>query len=212
MNPFRKKVQDPPPEVSAHTVKPEEPLNSHRTSHGWDVRARLEHFAAAQADKLRDKARPNANIEPLPVTVIPAPIRMSSLLGGQSQLESPARSQNPQMGPTSNPMGVQIAENTALHHHLRPQRASDPYTPQGLNRESITQHGSISFVNSVQQDRDRRAGGPSAAFQPVEEQDSQGGQRSSSVQIHSRSSPRRYGLPFVSIPAPPRQPRAGRDE
>ncbi|KAF7540118.1 hypothetical protein G7Z17_g12267 [Cylindrodendrum hubeiense] len=46
----------------------------------WDLRARLEDFAANQADKLRERMRTAPNTETLPVTVIPAPARRGAAL------------------------------------------------------------------------------------------------------------------------------------
>ncbi|PHH73599.1 hypothetical protein CDD80_3709 [Ophiocordyceps camponoti-rufipedis] len=46
----------------------------------WDIRSRLELFAATQAEKLREKLRPTAETESLPVTVIPAPPRQGTAL------------------------------------------------------------------------------------------------------------------------------------
>ncbi|KAF4591659.1 pH signaling pathway protein [Ophiocordyceps camponoti-floridani] len=46
----------------------------------WDIRSRLELFAANQAEKLREKLRPSTETESLPVTVIPAPPRQGTAL------------------------------------------------------------------------------------------------------------------------------------
>ncbi|KAI9167451.1 pH-response regulator protein palH/prr-4 [Paramyrothecium foliicola] len=46
----------------------------------WDLRARLEEFAANQADKIREKLRPMPDTQSLPVTVIPAPARNGTAL------------------------------------------------------------------------------------------------------------------------------------
>lgn len=46
----------------------------------WDLRARVEEFAATQADKLREKFRPTLDTNNLPVTVIPAPPRRGAAL------------------------------------------------------------------------------------------------------------------------------------
>ncbi|KAF5017809.1 hypothetical protein F66182_10239 [Fusarium sp. NRRL 66182] len=53
-----------------------------RASHSsrWDLKARLEDFAANQAEKLRDRMRSAPNTESLPVTVIPAPPRRGAAL------------------------------------------------------------------------------------------------------------------------------------
>ncbi|KAK3401267.1 pH-response regulator protein palH/rim-21 [Sordaria brevicollis] len=46
----------------------------------WDFRARVEEFAATQAEKLREKLRPTLDTHNLPVTVIPAPPRRGAAL------------------------------------------------------------------------------------------------------------------------------------
>lgn len=49
-------------------------------SNKWDVRSRLEDFAATQAERLRDKFRATPDTDSLPVTVIPAPPRPGAAL------------------------------------------------------------------------------------------------------------------------------------
>lgn len=46
----------------------------------WDLRARLEEFAANQAERIRERIRPTTDTENLPVTVIPAPPRRGAAL------------------------------------------------------------------------------------------------------------------------------------
>lgn len=46
----------------------------------WDLRARLEEFAANQAEKLRERMRPTTDTADLPVTIIPAPPRRGTAL------------------------------------------------------------------------------------------------------------------------------------
>lgn len=46
----------------------------------WDLRARVDEFAATQAEKLREKFRPTLDTNNLPVTVIPAPPRSGAAL------------------------------------------------------------------------------------------------------------------------------------
>ncbi|KAK1751904.1 PalH/RIM21-domain-containing protein [Echria macrotheca] len=56
----------------------------------WDIRTRLEEFAMAQAEKLRERIRPTPDTESLPVTVIPAPPRRGAALAQlmEEELES----------------------------------------------------------------------------------------------------------------------------
>jgi len=206
INPFKRRVQEPPPEVSAHTVRQEEPAHSHCSSHRWDVRARIEDFAATQAEKLREKNRPTANVTPLPVTVIPAPTRRRNLEETLEELErndEPQRQRN-ESAPwesvgtsayTRSPANEQPPNQTQTH------RLSDPYTPDNLNGHSISQRGAISFVTSSQQDR-------SAGDSPVEGHQRSSTSRNSPNLIRGPLSPRNSsGLPVMSIPAPPRRPR-----
>ena len=60
-----------------HTYSPARTRNS---GSRWAVRARLEEFAANQAERIRERIRPNADTENLPVTVVPAPPRRGAAL------------------------------------------------------------------------------------------------------------------------------------
>jgi hypothetical protein len=64
-------------------------------SNKWDVRSRLEDFAATQAERLRDKFRATPDTDSLPVTVIPAPPRagaaLARLLEEEGQAEAERR-------------------------------------------------------------------------------------------------------------------------
>ncbi|KAI5459906.1 PalH/RIM21-domain-containing protein [Mariannaea sp. PMI_226] len=64
------------PQHSIQTMTMPEPRSTGR----WDLRARLEDFAANQADKIRERIRTTPNTEDLPVTVIPAPPRRGAAL------------------------------------------------------------------------------------------------------------------------------------
>ncbi|PHH74523.1 hypothetical protein CDD82_4901 [Ophiocordyceps australis] len=46
----------------------------------WDIRSRLEFFAANQAERLREKLRPTTDTAAMPVTVLPAPPRRGAAL------------------------------------------------------------------------------------------------------------------------------------
>ena len=208
-NPFRRKVQEPPPEVSAHTIRQDEPSHSHGTSSRWDVRAKIEDFAAIQAEKVREKNRPAANVAPLPITIIPAPTRRRNLAETLAELEREEgdQGQRSDAAPWESLGSSSYNRSPALDptpYRTQPHRLSDPYTPNNLTRHSITQRGAISFVTAVQQER-------SAGESPVE-----GQQRNSlpsprttpSVTRSSASPHSSNGLPVLSIPAPPRRPRS----
>ncbi|KAL8417734.1 hypothetical protein RB594_001397 [Gaeumannomyces avenae] len=69
----------------------------------WDLRTRIEDFAATQADKIREKIRPTPDTQSLPVTVIPAPPRRGAALAQlleeeESQQAQPLVTQSPQPG------------------------------------------------------------------------------------------------------------------
>ncbi|OHE96051.1 hypothetical protein CORC01_08588 [Colletotrichum orchidophilum] len=96
---FRRTARDPPAEVMAHTESKPEVRGGHDDADRWDLRARLEDFAATQAEKIREKMRPTPETDSLPVTVIPAPPRQGAALAqlleeerGQEDNEQPGRS------------------------------------------------------------------------------------------------------------------------
>mgnify|MGYP003662504417 CR=1 FL=1 len=224
-NPFRRRGREPPPQVSAHTAKAQETANAHGPSSVWDVRARLEDFAAIQAEKLRDKNRVNTAVGPLPVTVIPAPPRRRDLAATLEELEEAERreQQSQAQHVAERPMPERstsvatrtvapIVEESESPHHPHPQRQSDPYRPDDLNGHSIHQRGAIQFVTALPQDRE--ANEPVSPISPLEVQGVTplsfiNSDRSSPVQSRSPTSQRRSdGLPVTSIPAPPRRARS----
>ncbi|EFQ24931.1 hypothetical protein CGRA01v4_06809 [Colletotrichum graminicola] len=77
---FRRTARDPPAEVMAHAESKSETRNGHDDTEIWDLRARLEDFAATQVEKIREKMRPTPETDSLPVTVIPAPPRQGTAL------------------------------------------------------------------------------------------------------------------------------------
>ena len=196
-NPFKRRVQEPPPEVSAHTVRQDAPPSSHGSSNRWDVRARIEELAAIQAEKFREKKRPTTNTAPLPHTVIPAPSRRRNLTTTLEELER----EESQLQPSDSAPWESLPGST--YNRTQPHRLSDPYTPDDLTRHSITQRGAISFLTSPEPDRSGEE--PSAE----ELRNSQPSSRNSPNMIRTPVSPRSSnGLPVVSIPAPPRGPRS----
>ncbi|KAH8672703.1 PalH/RIM21-domain-containing protein [Tricladium varicosporioides] len=216
VNPFRRKTQAPPPEVSAHTIKPQEPTTTYASSSRWDVRGRLEEFAATQAEKLREKSRPNVNAAPLPRTVIPAPPRRRNLQATLDELESAERgetSYSEQSQHSFSPVSTINRSNTIdSTHQYYPPRVSDPYTPEDLSRHAIHQRGAISIVTG-----DRDATAQDDIVSPLSDTaDSRPAfsSRGTPTTIHIRTptSPRRDGLPVMTIPAPPRPPRRNEDE
>jgi hypothetical protein len=159
VNPFKTKARQPPPEVSAHAVGPQKSASSHDSLDRWDFRGRLENFAASKADKIRDKTRPGANIEPLSVTVIPAPTRRRDLAAALGELED-AESGDRRSTSTSTPWqpgpstDLSRTQRSCESRSAQPNRSSDPYTPDGLDQHSIRQRGAISFVTAGHDRRD----------------------------------------------------------
>ncbi|QSZ37014.1 hypothetical protein DSL72_009106 [Monilinia vaccinii-corymbosi] len=204
LNPFRHRVQGPPAEVSLHTAKPETLLSSHESSNRWDVRARIEGFAATQAEKFREKTRPTVDTEPLPLTVIPAPSRRRVVAteseNSQTHLISPAPEWPPHL-------------EVGTSGRDQPTRTSDPYTPDSLQRHSITRRGSISIATAAQPEIDLRLENTISSQNLVSSRNTPtySSSRSSPLQARSLVTPALPpiidALPVTTIPAPPRRPR-----
>ena len=199
-NLFKRRVHEPPREVSAHATRQEALGHTHDSSDRWDVRARIENFAAIQAEKLRDKKRPPINAAPLSVTVIPAPSRRRG--PAQCTEESEIADRSHLQGSDSVPLELQ---SNSLVHRTQSHRLSDPYTPDDLTRHSITQRGTISFLTPPQQDRLTQ----DCPIAEDQQRTIQSNPRSRSSIVRSPVSIRSSGgLPVVSIPAPRRRPRS----
>jgi hypothetical protein len=216
INPFRKKTQAPPPEVSAQQLRSTEPTDSHGSSTKWDVRGRIEEFAATQADKFRDKGKPNDDATPLQVMVIPAPPRRRNLQATLQELEEAERGPVIETRPFSPEMVINQANQGDFPQQQRPQRFSDPYTPDDLGRHSIHQRGAISIVTSEREQQSRQEDefiAPILSVLPVEESRERTLSAGSST-THTRTptSSSREGLVVRTIPAPPRRPRTPDDD
>lgn len=206
VNPFRRKAQGPPKEVfAAHTAKANDETSRHDSTRRWDIRAKLEHIAATHADRFWERTRPSGSSEHLPVTVIPAPPRrrdLSQLLedpesdnsGTGSSEEARPEATDPQLGAPARQTGT--PEHTNPIRDTQQARSSGPYTHDRAHEHPVTPRSGVTFVNSVQQERERRQGGSSASLEGT-------GSRQSRNSNHSRAD----GLPFVSVPAPPRNSR-----
>lgn len=202
-NPFKAKARQPPPEVSAHAVATPPPLSSHDEVSRWDLRGRLENFAASQADRIRDRTRASASTEPLPVIVIPAPPRRRNLAATLEELDEEERGQRPW-----NPPPSPNVRSTPSTEPSRTHRSSDPYTPVDLNQRSITHRGTVSFVSGHDERRD------GAAASPMDDQreSSLAGSRSPpsrTPRAHSPPPAPRNGVPVLSMPTPQRPPAPG---
>jgi hypothetical protein len=81
LNLLHRKYRDPPAEVLPHTrPNPDTLGREHETLSRWDIRGRIEDFAATQAERVLQRLRPTPDTESLPVTVIPAPPRRGAAL------------------------------------------------------------------------------------------------------------------------------------
>ncbi|KAI1180307.1 PalH/RIM21-domain-containing protein [Nemania sp. FL0916] len=73
--------RDPPAEVLPHTLpKSDDSRRDHEAFSQWDIRTRIEDFAATQAERVLQRIRPPPDTDSLPVTVIPAPPRRGAAL------------------------------------------------------------------------------------------------------------------------------------
>jgi hypothetical protein len=216
VNPFRKKTQAPPPEVSAQQLRSTEAADSHGSSTKWDVRGRIEEFAATQADKFRDKGKPTDNAAPLQVMVIPAPPRRRNLQATLRELEAAERGPIPESRPFSPEIVISQANQGDFSQLGRPQRFSDPYTPDDLGQRSIHQRGAISIVTSEREQQSRSEDELIPPVLPVLSTDELRERTLSlgSSTNHSRTptSSTRDGLVVRTIPAPPRRPRTPDDD
>ncbi|KAI1777702.1 pH-response regulator protein palH/rim-21 [Hypoxylon cercidicola] len=80
-NPFRRTAREPPAEVLPHTMpKLPKQRRDYDSVGRWDMRGRIEIFAATQAERILEKVRPTPDTDSLPVTVIPAPQRRGAAL------------------------------------------------------------------------------------------------------------------------------------
>lgn len=211
-NPFHRKNHQPPPEVSAYRVKPTEIVNGHGAIPRWDVRSRIEEFAATQAEKLREKTRPPTTATPLPVTVIPAPVRRRNLAAMLEEIEEVEREHSPHRasGPRDPEPVNRQGEPGSPHLSLPNRSTEDPYTPSDLTNHSISQRGAISFITTLPQDS--RPANVSSAPPPAQAESLSVTPISSrSLGAQSRSPTYSELLTVHSIPAPPRRPRTDND-
>ncbi|KAF9877340.1 hypothetical protein CkaCkLH20_05040 [Colletotrichum karsti] len=138
---FRRNARDPPAEVMAQSEEKQEMRGGHDDAGRWDFKARLEDFAATQAEKIREKMRPTPETDSLPVTVIPAPPRQGAALAqlmeeerGQESPERTAliRTASDASALTPTPAAALSAHPPALGRtasnfsHLSPEQASRP--------------------------------------------------------------------------------------
>jgi hypothetical protein len=196
--PFKRRVHEPPHEISGYAVRQEV---SHGPSKRWDVRARIEGFAASQVEKIRERrSRSISTAAALPLTIIPAPPRRRNLvetleaLGEEDMNNSQRHEYVSEESLPSSP-----------HHTAQRHRMSDPSAPEFVARQSMSQHRAASFVVAPQQALSTGEGSSEEhRHSPLS---SQIGPSPTQGPSSSRIS---NGLPVMSIPAPPR--RGGLDD
>ncbi|KAG9240485.1 pH-response regulator protein palH/RIM21 [Calycina marina] len=206
-NPFHRKLQQPPAEVSAHQVKPVESNPRHETIDRWDVRTRMEEFAATQAEKLREKHKPPPAPQALSRTVIPAPVRRRNLNATLAEIEEGERENSPNRGASHaagiDDMSARLSPISPSNGHaFAPspseliQRSQSQRGTVSLSTNELPGHSPISFASPVSSSNRSQPSATSVSFQS-----------SSSRQSRSPGD----HLPVHSIPAPPRRPRNNDD-
>ncbi|KAI0448108.1 PalH/RIM21-domain-containing protein [Xylaria telfairii] len=157
-NPFRRKSRDPPPEVLPHTMpKLETPRRDHETFSRWDIRSRIEDFAAAQAERVLQRIRPTPDTDSLPVTVIPAPPRrgavMAQLLAEEglntattSSTSGPSGRGPGNTGATSRTTLLPPPRRSRSHHGATQSTRPPLLNPSDRNNMSL--HGSLNGLHN----------------------------------------------------------------
>ncbi|KAL5612857.1 hypothetical protein BROUX41_004061 [Berkeleyomyces rouxiae] len=84
--------------------KPHSSHNTHDDIGRWDIRGRFEEFAVSQAERIRERFRPQNNFEELPTYEIPAPQRMGEPLQQLYEEEEQQRQQDMDRQTTSRPV------------------------------------------------------------------------------------------------------------
>jgi hypothetical protein len=214
LNPFRRKVDNLPAEVSLHARKKPVPPKNNPSDNKWDVLGRLEDFAAIQADKLRDKTRSTHESAPLPVTRIPAPIRRRNLHEIAEELDG---ADEVQQTASTNAVETAMASTNLVHNSggLPSLRPHDTYMPGNLSPVIATHRVSVSPVSPLAstppQELDRRSAGAVTAPSPIDVRNvvrtPQGSANQPGVSSISRNG-NPQGLPVLRIPAPPRRARS----
>ncbi|KAK8138914.1 Ph-response regulator protein palh rim21 [Apiospora sp. TS-2023a] len=134
----RTNANRPPAEVVPHTQRSAPKERDYDEVNRWDIRGRMEDFAATQAERIREKMRPTPDTESLPVTVIPAPPRRGAALAQLLEEDEPQATPTSQTrlaadtpAATAAP-GVSPLPSPALRHdtlQLRPTRRETVSTP-----------------------------------------------------------------------------------
>ncbi|KAI0533474.1 PalH/RIM21-domain-containing protein [Xylaria digitata] len=161
-HPFHRKSRDPPAEVLPHTMpKQDTPQRDHEAFSRWDIRSRIEDFAATQAERVLQRIRPTPDTDSLPVTVIPAPPRRGAALGRLLEEERPAEgpipsSSNSRNRDTGNTGGISRTTVSPPPRLSRSHSGATQLTRPPLS--NLSDRNNVSFHVSV----DRRHSGSSS--------------------------------------------------
>lgn len=140
----RSEANRPPAEVLPHTQRQQTRPRGYDTMDRWDLRSRLEDFAATQAERVREKMRPTPDTDSLPVTVIPAPPRRGAALAQlleeeelQTEASSGPAAPIPLATTAASPSGPSVSPNP-LSGPLRQGGAPTPTSqPSGAPRHPV---------------------------------------------------------------------------
>lgn len=135
----------PPAEVLPHTQKVETTRREYESMGWWDMRGRLEDFAATQADKIREKLRPTPDTESLEVVVIPPPPRRGAALAQVLEEEALEAASGPERSAVFTPPSSSITRT------LSNPSAMTGFTPLMNRNNSLASNSSRPTPNPTQQ-------------------------------------------------------------
>ncbi|TGJ84421.1 hypothetical protein E0Z10_g4342 [Xylaria hypoxylon] len=158
-HPFHRKSRDPPAEVLPHTMsKSDTPQRDHEAFSRWDIRSRIEDFAAAQAERVLQRIRPTPDTDSLPVTVIPAPPRRGAALGRLLEEEGLAARPTPSLSNSGNAGAISRTTVSPTprrsHSHSGARQLTKPPLLNTSDQNNASFHGSAN----------RRRSGSSSVF------------------------------------------------
>jgi hypothetical protein len=144
----RASIDAPPAAVAKHAVSaqpkvtPSAPRSRPLTGR-WDLAGRLEEFAANQAEKIRDKVRPQTNTDDLPVLRIPAPARSGAALQQVLEEEEMQQTQSQEQRATSSSSsGPSPRQQYARRDHSTQGGSDDrPNLSRSRSEHSTVSHG-----------------------------------------------------------------------
>ncbi|AEO57827.1 hypothetical protein MYCTH_2304498 [Thermothelomyces thermophilus ATCC 42464] len=110
--------------------------SSNNNNNKWDIRARLEEFAATQADRLRERFRTTPDTDSLPVRVIPAPPRRGAALAQLLEEEEEAEARGRSAGDEP-PASPAAAAPAARQPPLSPGYSPSPVSPGSATTPSL---------------------------------------------------------------------------